>query len=350
MEPLPVSRGVSRQARWAIGLAAGLGLLWTWPSMQKLASQLLFSLLLTVMALPLARRLEGKLSRAAASGAAVAALVLGAAGLMALLVPHLITQITLAVAQAPSLIKKAQDLWEQLCAKESFQRMGLSDTGPERWLAQAGAWASESLPRLVSGIGAGMDALSRAFLAPVLAYYFLRDREAFCYRLSLWIPARHRKRALTAFQEMRREAGGYVRGQLLVALAVALLTAAGLMLVGIPAWMALGLLMGLCEFIPYIGPLIGGAPIALFSLPMGLRATLWALGVTVLVQQIEGYFLSPRLVAGATGLHPVTVILLLSAGGYVFGLAGMVAAVPVFVCLRGAARVFYETRRSALAE
>ena len=144
-------------------------------------------------------------------------------------------------------------------------------------------------------------------------------------------------------QEMRREAGGYIRGQLLVALAVGLLTALGLLIVGIPAWLVLGLLMGACEFIPYIGPLIGGVPIALFSLPMGFHALLWGLGVTVLVQQIEGYFLSPRLMGEATGLHPVSVLLLLSAGGLLFGLGGMMAAVPAYVCLRGAVRVLWET-------
>ena len=76
---------------------------------------------------------------------------------------------------------------------------------------------------------------------------------------------------------------------------------------------------------------------------MGFHSLLWGLGVTVLVQQIEGYFLSPRLMGEATGLHPVSVLLLLSAGGLLFGLGGMVAAVPAYVCLRGAARVLWES-------
>ena len=164
----------------------------------------------------------------------------------------------------------------------------------------------------------------------------------FCYRLSLWIPSRHRRQVLIALREMRLEVGGYVRGQLLVAAAVSVLTALGLLAVGVPAWLVLGLLMGACELIPYVGPLIGGIPIALFSLPGGLSKLLWALGVAVAVQQIEGYFLSPKLMAGATGLHPVYVLLLLSAGGMLFGLIGMVLALPVFVCVRGAARVLCE--------
>jgi len=62
------------------------------------------------------------------------------------------------------------------------------------------------------------------------------------------------------------------------------------------------------------------------------------------VQQIEGYFLSPHLVGGATGLHPAYILLLLTAGGLIGGLAGMMLALPLFVCIRGAARVFYATR------
>ena len=103
--------------------------------------------------------------------------------------------------------------------------------------------------------------------------------------------------------------------------------------------------LSLFGFGTLVGPIIGGIPIALFSLPMGLKSLLWGLGVTILVQQIEGYFLSPRLMGEATGLHPVSVLLLLSAGGLLFGLGGMVAAVPAYVCLRGAARVLWETRK-----
>ena len=343
MLEFPAANGVSRTMRWGIGiLTAGLALL-AWPSLSKLTGQLVLSLLLTAAALPLSRHLEKNMNRTLAAALSVLQLMLIVVVLAGLIAPHLIAQVSLLISQAPRLIQQAQEMWNQWSRMDSIRLLGLSNY-PEEWLKRAAAWVGDHLPKWIAGIGAGADAVSRAFLSPVLAYYFVRDREMFSYQLSLWIPLRHRKRVLTALQEMRREAGGYVRGQSLVALAVALLTAVGLMIVGIPAWLALGILMGLCEFIPYIGPMIGGIPIVLFSLPMGISTTLWALGVTVFVQQIEGFFLSPRLMAGATGLHPVVVILLLSIGGYLGGLVGMVAAVPCFVCLRGAARVLYETR------
>ena len=337
-------RGISRPVRRAMAVGAVLGGLLAWPSLSKLMEQTAFALLLSAAGLPLCRRMEKRLPRAWAAGGALGVLMLGLAGMIGLLLPHMITQISLAAAEAPRLMERAQAAWDSVKEQEWAKLLGMDGKGPGEWMGATSQWMVDSLPSLIAGIGSGIDFLSRAFLSPVLAYYFLKDRESFSYRLSLWIPLRHRKRVLTAIQEMRREAGGYVRGQSLVALVVAAMTGLGLLIMGIPAWMALGMLMGACEWIPYVGPLIGGIPILLFSLPQGVNTMLWCMGITILVQQVEGYFLSPRLMAGATGLHPVYVLLLLSAGGLLAGLPGMVAAVPCFVCLRGAARVIYETR------
>ncbi len=344
MTSLPASHGLSRRARWTVGIGAGITAALAGGALIKLMGQLLLALLLFSAALPLCRRMERRLSRPWAAGCAVSLLVLLLLGLIGLFTPMVISQISLIIAEAPRLLAAVHSLWDGIVRHEWARMLGLHSEGPGQWIEKLGQWLRESLPGLIAGIGNGIDALSRAVLSPVLAFYFLRDRELFGYRLSLCIPLKHRGRVLHALHEMRREAGGYIRGQLLVALAVGALTALGLLAVGIRAWLVLGLLMGACEFIPYIGPLIGGVPIALFSLPMGFHFLLWGLGVTALVQQIEGYFLSPRLMGGATGMHPVSVLLLLSAGGLLFGLGGMVAAVPAYVCMRGAARVLWETR------
>lgn len=341
---LPAPRGLSRAGKWLFGLGvAGLAVLLRRPLL-ALAGQAAAAGLLTVLALPLCRALEGRVSRRGAALFAVLALVGGLVILIALLMPPLIAQITLIINQAPQYFRALEDIWDGIARWEWVRFLGLDENGPEQWLARGAQWIGESLPGLVSLLASWVGGLGRAFLAPALAYYFLRDREVIAYRLSLWIPLKYRRRALAALREMRREAGGYARGQMLVSLAVAALTALGLLLTGVPAWLALGVLMGLCEWIPYVGPLIGGVPILLFSLPMGLSTALWAVGITAAVQQIEGYCLSPRLMAGATGLHPAAVLLLLSFGGALGGLPGMMAAIPAFVCLRGAARVLYHTR------
>jgi len=338
------SQGVPKIFRILIMIAGGLLILLFWPPLWTLLKQILFGILLSALALPICKRLEKHLSPSISALLAIGMLVLGVIGAFALLVPHIIAQISLVIAQAPQLLSRLQSMWEELARQEWVAALGMDVSAPREWLKSWAAWLGDNLPRVLSSLGSWADGISKAFLSPLLAYYFLRDRALFSYRLCLWIPARHRKRALAALQEMRREAGGYLRGQMLVALSVGVLTALGLMMAGIPAWLALGLLMGLCELIPYVGPLIGTIPIVVFSLPMGVSALLWALGISVAVQQIEGWFLSPHLMAGATGLHPVYVVLLLSAGGMIWGLMGMVIALPLFVCIRGAARVLYETR------
>ena len=326
-------RGLSRGGRIALGAGAAVAALMLVRPLSGLIWQIVWALLLTAAALPLCRGLEKKLRRPLASLLSIGALALATLCLIGLLAPVLLAQISQVIAEAPVLVGQARALWAEMSRQEWAAMLGLGRNLPEQWIARAGQWIGESLPRLMAGVMSGADAVTKAFLSPVLAYYFLRDRETFSYQASLLIPCRYRRRFLAAWQEMRREAGGYVRGQFLVAAAVGALTAAGLMLVGIPAWLILGLLMGLSEWIPYVGPLIGGFPILLFSLPSGLRSTLWAMAVTVGVQQLEGYYLSPRLMAGAMGLHPVYVLVLLSAGGLIGGLWGMVAALPLFVCL-----------------
>ena len=339
MGNVPASRGLPRGARWGLGLgAAALGLI-LWGPLSQLIWQILFALLLTAAALPLCKRMEGRIGRKPAALVSVSSLALGLIGLAALTTPLVISQVTLVINEAPRWLQTATDMWQDLSQHEWMRLLGLDKIGPSEWAARAAAWLSGSLPGLLAGMVSGIDAISKTFLSPVMAYYFLRDREMFAYRASLWIPGKYRRRVLAAWQEMRREAGGYLRGQTLVAVAVAALTALGLRLVGIPAWLILGLVMGACEWIPYVGPLIGGAPIALFSLPLGMEKLLWGLGVTIFVQQVEGYYLSPRLMSGAMDLHPVYVLGLLSAGGLLGGLPGMVAALPLFVCARGAVRV-----------
>lgn len=338
------ARGLSKRGRLLAGGAAAVLAMLLWRPLARLVWQVLLAVVLAGTALPLAKLIERKLPRAPSAGVATTAIVVALLGLLALLVPLVVTQISLVITEAPRLLAWAEQTLSDMLQRPWAQALGLTGDAIGQWGEKIAAFLAQRLPGLIAMIGRGADTISRAFLSPILAYYFLRDREQFTYRLSLWIPLRYRRCVLAALKEMRREAGGYIRGQLLVALAVALLTALGLLFVGVPAWLVLGLLMGVCELIPYVGPYIGAVPIVLFALPKGLSSVLWALGVAIAVQQLEGCFLSPRLMAGATGLHPVYVLLLLTAGGLLAGLWGMVLALPVFVCLRGAARVFSVTR------
>ena len=104
-------------------------------------------------------------------------------------------------------------------------------------------------------------------LAPVFAFYLLRDRRRVADWLLSLLPPGRREMIVRIVREMGRESVGYLRGQLLVSLAVGGFTGLGLLLCGVPSWLLLGLLMGILELIPYVGPFLGGVLVALFAWP-----------------------------------------------------------------------------------
>ena len=156
------------------------------------------------------------------------------------------------------------------------------------------------------------------------------------------LPVGYRARGVRAAREMKRESAAFFRGQLVLSLAVGGMTAVGLLLVGVQGWLLLGVLMGVLELVPYIGPVIAGVPAVLLALQGGWGMGVWTVVVLVVIQEVEGVVLSPRLVGGATALHPMMVLLLVSAGGMMAGTLGMVLVIPVVVSVRGALRGWRE--------
>ncbi len=334
-------RGLPRRIRiMLVAAAAALFILLFRRALTSLLFQIALAVLLAWAARPIAARFERRLPAGLSAILSLCTFLLALGVFLWLLLPQLGLQLSLAAEAIPQLIDLLQDGLDRLAASPLSQRFHLSFASSEELLQELGTAVLSLVPRTLQKLAGMGDKLMRAFLAPVLAYYFLRDREIFCFQLSLLVPLRSRKHTLTALREMRREIAGYFRGQLLVSSAVALLTALALLIVGVPAWLLLGICMGICDLIPYVGPYLGAIPVVLFSLPQGMYTVLWAVVAVILVQQAESIFLSPHLMSGATGLHPAYVLLLLSAGGLIGGLGGMLLSLPLFVCLRGALRAF----------
>lgn len=217
-----------------------------------------------------------------------------------------------------------------------------SATWQAELFSRISAAAGQLAATLVSGIRRLTGSVSQWLLAPLLSFYFLRDRKRLCLLLSLVLPVKYRARGIRAAREMRRESALYLRGQLILSLFVAAMTALALLLTRTPGALLLGLFMGVMELIPYIGPFIAGVPAVLLALQSGWTAALWTLLAICLVQQVEANLLSPRLLSGATRLHPLAVLLAIAFGGMAGGVVGMMAALPLVVCVRGAVRGWRE--------
>ncbi len=166
-------------------------------------------------------------------------------------------------------------------------------------------------------------------LIPILAFYFLKDAEDFKRSLIMLIPAKGRREVLSIARDIDKVLGGFIRGQLIVAAFVGLLTTVTLMLLGVNFAVLVGLIAGLANVIPYFGPIIGIIPGVLFAIMDSPIKALWVIIAFTIIQQIESGILSPKIVGESVGLHPIFVILALLVGGKFFGIVGLLVAVPV---------------------
>ncbi|MDF1597882.1 MAG: AI-2E family transporter [Acidimicrobiia bacterium] len=139
--------------------------------------------------------------------------------------------------------------------------------------------------------------------------------------------------------------GGFVRGQLLVALIVGVLTSFALWIIGLPLWLIVGAITGLLNLVPFVGPTSGGILAVAVSLALGdWRMAFWAAVAMIIVQQIDNHFISPIILRATVKLHPALIILALLVGGSVAGLIGVLVAVPTVALIKIIVAHLWRTR------
>jgi predicted PurR-regulated permease PerM len=190
--------------------------------------------------------------------------------------------------------------------------------------------------------GAIVASVLNLVLIPVLTFYFLRDFDVMRLSAAEYLPVHNRGWLIDRISQMDVVIGAWIRGQVEVALILAVLNAIGLGFtfgvsgIGVISGVAIGLLAGVLNIIPYFGFVVG------FGLAMLLALLDWAgwgpvLGVIItfaLVQGLEGYVITPRIVGEKVGLSPVVVIVSLLLGGTLLGVTGVLLALPVAGALR----------------
>lgn len=328
--------------RWypAVWLAAAVLLaFWARGLVWQAAKQLFLGMLIALAALPLAKWLEKKLSGGTSAALALAGLGAGAFAVLFLLLPPLLLQARGLVSLLPQWWEAAADGLSGIRQRLGQMGIAVDERLEQAVLSRAEEALAAAAPAVMNWMGGMAGGIGQWLLAPVFSYYFLKDRKAIAARMLSLLPVSVRVLAVRMAREMRRETAGYLRGQLLVSAIVGGLTAAGLLLCGLPSWLVLGVLLGVLELIPYAGPLIGGLLTALCALPGGWGKTLWSLGVVIAVQQVDSSFLSPRLLSQTTRLHPAAVVLCVVLGGAAAGIAGILFAIPLVLCVRAALRV-----------
>jgi predicted PurR-regulated permease PerM len=281
---------------------------------------------------PLANRLEKLgLGRTLAVSIVFVVLILAIAAALLLLVPLIARQIENLVQNFPHYMEWGRD--KALPWLQARLHLDPNAFDTDRLMAQVkehmGSIGSVLGKISRSGVSVVMW-LTNLVLVPVVWFYLLRDWD----RLVAWIDRMLPRSVQPTVAYLARESdavlGAFVRGQLLVMLALAVYYGVALTLVGISVGPLIGMVAGLLSFVPYLGFITGfGAAIIAALVQYGdWTHLLMVMGVFLIGQLLEGYVLVPRLVGEKIGLHPVAVIFAVLAGGYLFGFLGVLLALP----------------------
>ncbi|MFK7752939.1 MAG: AI-2E family transporter [Sedimentitalea sp.] len=260
---------------------------------------------------------------------------------MALLViPTLIAQTIDLINIAPKLFRDLQSF-----LATHFPAILDEDSTLRKTLADIGEFIRARGPQMLETVlGSALSVFNIVILivvVPVVAVYLLLDWDRMIARIDDLLPRDHAPVIRRLVGEIDQTLAAFIRGMGTVSLILGTYYAASLMIVGLQFGLVVGFVAGLVTFIPYLGALIGGAlaiGLALFQ----FWGEWWLIGAVGLIfvvgQVIEGNVLTPRLVGGSVGLHPVWLLLALSVFGALFGFVGMLVAVPVAASIGVVAR------------
>ncbi|MFD1662784.1 AI-2E family transporter [Streptomyces caeni] len=339
---------VRRLAAWCVVvlLVAGVG----WVGVQLCGQfrtavvPVLLALLGTALLGPLHRRLVGVgVHRSLAAAVTCVAVVAVVGGAVYIVVAALVDN----GDQIVSSLKRA--------AKSLAEYFGAAGTSLDDLASNSrellGRFGGTAASNVISGVSVVGETVAMAVLALLLVFFFLRDS----YRVAEALRSLAPHGAADTVEIMARRAfaavEGFMRGTTLIAFIDATCIAVGLLILGVPGAVGLGAIVFVGAYIPYLGAFISGAVAVLVALAdRGFVIALWALGVVVAVQVLEGHVLQPMVQSRTVQMHPAAVLLALTAGASVAGILGMLLAVPLTAAAFGVAHEVRERYGSGEGE
>lgn len=306
--------------------------------LHSILTPFLVALLLAYLFDPVVDRLEkAGLSRTWGVVAVFALFTLIITALVLVLVPMLAKQLFRLYELAPHMLDWLQHTampWAQakLGLADGFWKFDKVKAAISEHMGQTTDIVGVVLSQATASSLALIGWLTNLVLIPVVAFYLLRDWDLMMAKIRSLLPRDREERIVSLAEECHEVLGAFVRGQLLVMLALGIIYAAGLMAIGLELGLLIGLIAGLAAIVPYMGFVIGiGAALVagLFQFGGDLYPMLGIVAVFMVGQALEGMVLTPLLVGDRIGLHPVAVIFAILAGGELFGFTGILLALPV---------------------
>ncbi|WP_417448852.1 AI-2E family transporter [Kordiimonas sp.] len=299
---------------------------------------------------PLADRLEARnMSRSVAAGLVITVFFLLLLAILVAFWPVLQSQIVAASQKLPetfaTLKPRFNDWMAGLSARFSLDIPhdvdGLISTFSDEIMAKV----RDAATGAIKGGIAIFSVLSLVLISPVVAFYLLRDWDRIIAKVDSWLPEKTAPTVREQALKIDTVLAGFVRGQILVCTAMGVLYGVGWALVGLDFALVLGVLAGVMSFVPFVGALFAAAvavAIAIGQWGFDPLHIAMVIGVFFAVQTIEGGFLTPKLIGGRVGLHPVWVLFAVFAGGEIAGFVGVLVAVPAAAAIAVLVRFYID--------
>lgn len=221
--------------------------------------------------------------------------------------------------------------------REQFKATGLPSRVAlvlDEHLGQGEVLVANWLRLFLDNLPNALASVSLYILSPVIALYLLADWKGLGEKFFRIVPQRWRMEWRRLWQDINHVIRLFARGNLVVAIIVGILVGVGVKLVGMEYALLIGLICGIFDLIPYFGPVIGAVPSVLLALTKSPAMAFKVAVVILIVQQLEGNVISPKLMGDSVGLHPLWIVFAILAGGEIAGFWGMFLAVPIAAMVR----------------
>jgi predicted PurR-regulated permease PerM len=245
--------------------------------------------------------------------------------------PGLIRELTDMARVIPQYAQEAQNMADRLQNLDIPVRLG--EIVKEN-ISRVNEFVYQGLRNFVGGLYSFLSKMLAIVFAPILAFYVLTDwekiRDSF---LKLFSP-RGRREAQELFSSIDIVLIEFFKGHLMVATFVGAMVGLAALLLGVKFPLMLGILSGVTNLIPYFGAFLGGVPAVAVALADSWQLGLYMALAILIIQQVEGSLITPKVIGGKLGIHPLIIVFSLLAGGKLLGIWGMLLAVPLAAVLK----------------
>lgn len=268
-------------------------------------------------------------------------------------IPRLVEQITNLLTQVPHLVDTVKEMvhqWTRDAHNQKLMKQIHLNSITDKLSSDANKYVNGIFKGLSTGIGGFISTATNVVIilitTPVVLFYMLKDGYKLKFNIRKFLPEKSRDQIMDLLGQMSDTLSKYIGGQMIECIFVGTFTAVGYFIIGLKYALLLGVIAGICNIIPYLGPYIGIFPALMVSLASGnMMSVIYNIIVVLVVQQIDGNFVYPNVIGKSLQIHPLTIIIILLAAGNIAGLLGMVLAIPLYAVVKVIVQYLYNIHR-----